>query len=294
MTRRLLPIFALALTVAGCTGAAGGGLGAVLIAMSFALVLGACLDSTNGQSDAGALPDVEAECMQECGPGQYIPCNVSCNYGLWDDDDDDLPDTQVEVEGDAECVYDCGGVMVPCNSSCNYWDVPEQDVRQELPPPDVTLELPPNDVPPEVAIDVPEDHGPDTPDVPEVAECDGYWEACCVDGHVDMCCCPAGVACNYGWYDSCGDGVCVFPGDACPGEADADADMSVEVEVEPDAGPDSGPEVDAGTETCDGYWEPCCQDGTVGECCCPLGAACNYGWFDTCEDGTCAFPGGCE
>jgi hypothetical protein len=34
---------------------------------------------------------------------------------------------------------------------------------------------------------------------------------------IDSCFCPAGVACNYGWYEDCGAGVCVFPGEACPG-----------------------------------------------------------------------------
>ena len=50
---------------------------------------------------------------------------------------------------------------------------------------------------------------------PDTETCDGSWEACCVDGRIDSCCCPAGVACNYGWYTSCGDGTCVGPAEMC-------------------------------------------------------------------------------
>jgi hypothetical protein len=50
----------------------------------------------------------------------------------------------------------------------------------------------------------------------------GYWESCCVDGMVDSCFCPAGHACNYGWYTDCGDGTCVAdPSGGCAVDAGA-------------------------------------------------------------------------
>ena len=61
----------------------------------------------------------------------------------------------------------------------------------------------------------------------------------------------------------------------------------VEDVVEPT--PDAKPTADTG---CSGYWEPCCLDGEVSECCCPEGVACNFGWFQPCEDNKCTFAGG--
>jgi hypothetical protein len=46
----------------------------------------------------------------------------------------------------------------------------------------------------------------------------GTWEACCIDGRIDVCFCPAGAICNYGLYEDCGEGYCAFPpGSGCPG-----------------------------------------------------------------------------
>lgn len=95
---------------------------------------------------------------------------------------------------------------------------------------------------------------------------DGNWERCCVDGEIDSCFCPAGAACNYGWFTDCGGGTCSFGPDGC--------------------GPDAGME-DAGVDAGSGDWEPCCVDGVVDSCFCPAGAECNYGWFIDCGDGTC-------
>ena len=102
----------------------------------------------------------------------------------------------------------------------------------------------------------------------------GSWESCCVEGRIDTCFCPAGVACNYGWYNDCGDGTCTDPTTMCPA---------------PDAGPpppDAGVPPDAG-----GTWDPCCVDGVITTCHCPPGVACNY-WFVECGEGTCADPRG--
>lgn len=95
----------------------------------------------------------------------------------------------------------------------------------------------------------------------------GYWEACCVDGRIDGCYCPSGWACNYGWFNDCGDGTCVDPTMTCPGEVDG------------------GTPIDAG-----GTWDACCVDGTITTCFCPGGAECNYGWYTDCGDGTCVDP----
>lgn len=105
----------------------------------------------------------------------------------------------------------------------------------------------------------------------------GTWEQCCVEGYIDTCYCPAGWACNYGWFTACGDGTCEDPtvGAYCE---DIDAGP-------PDAGPpDAGPP-DAG-----GYWEACCVDGVIDTCFCPAGLACNYGWFTDCGGGSCVGP----
>lgn len=103
--------------------------------------------------------------------------------------------------------------------------------------------------------------------VPDAAaDAGGSWESCCESGRVSTCFCPAGWACNYGWYTHCGDGTCVSgPGQLCPGQ---------------DGGTDAGP--DAG-----GTWDPCCVDGTITTCFCPGGAECNYGWYTDCGGGTC-------
>ena len=47
--------------------------------------------------------------------------------------------------------------------------------------------------------DVPNTDPPDT---------GGYWEACCEGGEITTCYCPAGMACNYGWFEECPDGSC--------------------------------------------------------------------------------------
>ncbi len=65
----------------------------------------------------------------------------------------------------------------------------------------------PGPPPPQPAVVV-EDTGPE--------ECDGTWESCCNgDGMVDQCCCPDGMACNFGWYNDCGDGTCVNMDQEC-------------------------------------------------------------------------------
>ena len=52
-------------------------------------------------------------------------------------------------------------------------------------------------------------------DAPSSTDAGGYWEPCCVDGAITTCFCPAGLACNYGWYEDCGGGTCAEPGTGC-------------------------------------------------------------------------------
>jgi hypothetical protein len=107
-------------------------------------------------------------------------------------------------------------------------------------------------------------------DAGDAIDAGGRWERCCVEGSVDSCFCPAGWACNYGWFEDCGDGTCIDPGseDVCSGDGGVDA------------GPDAG-----------GTFEPCCVAGHIDTCFCPAGAECNYGFFEDCGDGTCTDPG---
>ncbi len=98
----------------------------------------------------------------------------------------------------------------------------------------------------------------------------GRWESCCNDGKISMCFCPEGVACNYGWYTTCAPGAgvqCAFNEEQCG---------PVDVDMAPDA--DMASDADMG-----GSWEPCCNNGQISSCFCPEGAACNYGWFTSCD-----------
>ncbi|HJL18263.1 MAG TPA: hypothetical protein RMH99_21545 [Sandaracinaceae bacterium LLY-WYZ-13_1] len=106
----------------------------------------------------------------------------------------------------------------------------------------------------------------------------GTWSDCCVDGVVDSCFCPAGAACNYGWYTDCGGGTCAFGPEGC-GDGGVDAGPEAEDAGMSDAGVDAG-----------GTWSDCCVDGVIDSCFCPGGAECNYGWFNDCGDGLCVGP----
>ena len=143
-----------------------------------------------------------------------------------------------------------------------------------------------------------ESGGPDTDgldtDPPDTG---GYWARCCDDGEITTCYCPAGMACNYGWFEECPDGSCSLMG--CPdvgvdagdtgldvGDSGTDVgDSGTDVgDTDTDAGMDTGHEYDTGE---DGTWQTCCQNGEITTCFCPSDMACNYGWFEECEDGSC-------
>lgn len=138
----------------------------------------------------------------------------------------------------------------------------------------------------------PGDAQPDMGGPRDMAADGGFWESCCVDGVVDTCYCPADTACNYGWYQDCGDGTCAY--DQCE-----QPDLGPPDEGPPDAEPDQGaPDqgvTDLGPPEPDmeaGAWEPCCVEGVIDSCYCPAGAECNYGWFEDCGGGACTVPGG--
>jgi|GEM_PF-5688517 len=114
---------------------------------------------------------------------------------------------------------------------------------------------------------------------------EGTWESCCNDGVVDSCFCPAMMACNYGMYQSCGNGTCTYGGQPCP-EIDAGVDIREE-DIREDI--DNGNDADIAEP---GTWEPCCNDGIVDSCFCPADMACNYGMYHDCGEGTCVFGGG--
>jgi hypothetical protein len=104
----------------------------------------------------------------------------------------------------------------------------------------------------------------------------GSWETCCDgDGKLSSCFCPEGAACNYGWFERCdpersaGGIECSYFGENSCGYTDVDM------------APDMEPDMDMG-----GAWEPCCENGKISACFCPEGAACNYGWFTSCDPAT--------
>ncbi len=116
---------------------------------------------------------------------------------------------------------------------------------------------------------------------------EGSWERCCDNGKISSCLCPAGAACNYGWFTDCGNGTCTpNPNQAC-GEATPEGKAESSNEVVPERNPESQPEATPTESQPEGSWEACCQDGKIGTCFCPGGAVCNYGWFTDCGNGTC-------
>lgn len=127
------------------------------------------------------------------------------------------------------------------------------------------------------------DSGPGGPDAGDGGvQADGSFERCCDDGVISTCFCPAGAFCNYGLFTDCGGGRCEV------GLSDA-AHCAAPDGGLPDSGPPEAGLPDAPISAYDagGTFEPCCTAGVVTTCFCPAGAACNYGLFINCGDGTC-------
>ena len=117
---------------------------------------------------------------------------------------------------------------------------------------------------------VPEKTAEPQPEMSTEVQPEGSWERCCKSGKIDSCFCPAGMACNYGWFTDCGNGTCTpDPNQTC-------AEVIPEKIAEPI--PEAQPE---------GAWETCCVNGKIDSCFCPAGLACNYGWFVDCGNKTC-------
>ena len=78
------------------------------------------------------------------------------------------------------------------------------------------------------------------------------------------------MACNFGWFTSCGDDTCVGMGQECPVDPPKQCDEDID------------------TDSPDVMWKACCIDGIVGECCCEGLAECNFGFpYTDCGEGTC-------
>lgn len=156
-----------------------------------------------------------------------------------------------------------GMCFCPAGTACNYAWTCGVDMAPDA-------DLGPDD------LGVDADMGPD-------ADMGGAWETCCEDGKISQCFCPEGAVCNYGWFTPCdparsaGGIECGPPTEDACGYTDEDMGQDMAPDMDSDMGADMKPDMEAGT------WEPCCQGGQVGQCFCPEGVACNYGWFTTCD-----------
>lgn len=148
----------------------------------------------------------------------------------------------------------------------------------------------------DVVSDVPDAADSTTPDPdPDTARGEGRWVQCCDNGEIESCFCPAGVACNYGRFKSCGGDKCVpaWGRDVgCPTDAGDTSEPPQPDVPEPDTDvppPDVTRDTEGPTDTArgEGRWVQCCENGEIDTCFCPAGVACNYGRFKSCGGGKC-------
>jgi hypothetical protein len=211
-----------AFVLAGCANAAGAGAGvsiAVFLIALLGLGVAACTDDSSAKdgggwhvgddvstdaSDTSDTADAEGTWESCCEGGQistcYCPPRTACNYGMYYDC------------GDGTCTYD-PEMCVDDAGHTEDADITEDAGHTE----DADITEDADAAPIEDVSDTAD--ATDTGDVD--ADADGHWSACCLNGEVDSCFCPSGVACNYGWFTDCGDGTCVMPGEECPHDADA-------------------------------------------------------------------------
>jgi len=258
MTFRLSSLLLLGLAFAGCASASGSG-AVFALALFVSVAATACLEPGSTGTPGTNEPEPEL-CYSECDQ-EWVACEHlgTCNYfGQPDTTDTGVTDAAADgdAEADALCWNECG-YYEPCDerTPCNYWDIGEPDAN------DV------GDADAHVDADAEVD-GPDVDDA-DTGEC---WYECA--GELI----PCDWSCNY-WE--------VWEPDA---SYDASYDSGAPDSMGPDAVPDAA---GSDAEMCDGVWEPCCVEGTITECCCPGGGACNYGWFEICPDTpqTCVMPG---
>jgi hypothetical protein len=289
-----------ALMLVGCAGAAAGPFvaGVTTLIAAFALVActidvpvsGASADSS-AISDTGDTNDTNVPIPDRECSGDWEPCcaadgtvdtcccptGTDCNYSNYN------------ICDDGSCVY----------ASCPVADVTEpSDIIPDSPdviePTDLGVQSDTLSDPADLI--EPTDTNPGPTDIEDVIDlqdtiapsCDGSWQTCCIEGELSECCCPEGAICNY-LYQVCDDGTC----NTGPCET-PDAGSAPDTPIPSKADTVKPIDNDTVEENCNGTWQTCCVDNTIDTCCCPTGVACNYGWFETCADGSCSTPGGCK
>ncbi|MCA9670295.1 MAG: hypothetical protein KC503_32090 [Myxococcales bacterium] len=192
---------------------------------------------TDGPLEAGAW---ESCCDNGKISTCWCPANTACNYGQYDkcaDGTCSYGGCKNPVDAGLD-VTDLGGTWDPCcqngkistcycppGAICNYYyqpcsattcadpgqSCPDGGVSDAGPPDAPTLDANPVDggAPDQAAVQ----DGSVAADTQTDA---GTWEPCCVNSAITTCFCPAGVACNYGQYQDCGNGTCVFFTQTCP------------------------------------------------------------------------------
>lgn len=209
---RLLISATLTALLWGCSAAAGGG--GLFIALLSMLLLAACIEDPATATGEDAEP-TDAE-PTDAGPTDAGPTDAAPDLAPTDARPDAAPDYHFFPGGYEVC---CEGGMIstcycPPDTACNYgWYTEcgdgtcayDECPRDEDPPVDAGLY----------------DGGP--PDAEPDAEPDasgGYYEPCCTNGVITTCWCPPDTACNYGWFEHCGDDTCVSLDQPCPEDAD--------------------------------------------------------------------------
>ena len=211
---------------------------------------GVCIATPNATCDSEVVPEGQPESTAESKPESMAESKPEST-------------TEVQPEGTWQTCCENGKISTcfcPAEMACNYGWFTDCGAGTCIPDPRGTC---PGEVIPEGQ---PETSVETKPEMSVEVQPEGTWESCCQNGKVSTCFCPAGVACNYGWFTDCGSGVCVMPNQVCPKEPIPEA-------------------------TPEGTWESCCQNGKISTCFCPAGVACNYGWYISCPNNTCVMPG---
>ncbi|MCB9637292.1 MAG: hypothetical protein H6727_00095 [Myxococcales bacterium] len=237
---------------------------------------------SNGKIDSCFCP-AGAACnygwFTDCGNGTCVPNpNQQCGEGTTEIVPEKMPEKQPEIsvetqpEGTWEACCNNGKIescFCPGGAACNYGWFTDCGNGTCVPNPNQQCGEGTTEIVPEKMPELKPDPQPELKPEPQP---EGTWETCCKSGKIDSCFCPAGVACNYGWFTDCGNGTCSLDPTKC-------------AEVLPERKPEPQPEPQP-----EGTWEACCQSGKISTCFCPAGLACNYGQFMSCGNGTCVGP----
>lgn len=204
---------------------------ALLIAVLASFLLAGCVNVASGSFMASLAVFLVAllglgiaACTDDSGAGDN---NSGWQVGEGEDGGDtadirDVPREDEECDWE-RCCDDLSGIDTCC-STCNYWDDvggPDIDIGHDVDARDDVDLADARDV-----SDVPDTTGDDADatdqnrDATDAdADPDGTWEPCCSNGRIETCFCPVGMACNYGWFEDCGDQTCVNAGEECPTDA---------------------------------------------------------------------------